>query len=388
MNAIARMPRHVAGYLLGAFVILLISLALVIANGRPAAGATEAAPAVQSARGAALNAQTLYGRLLDSVVRIETERNMPEGRPNVPGWPDLEDMLPDFEIPDPAPVAGRGTGFVFNDQGHIITNHHVIAGAEDIHVVFADGAWHAAEVVGQDAFSDLAVLRIPDLERAVAPLTLAAGDALAIGETVFAFGYPDSLQGTLTQGIVSSLEPMSGGFRRQGYMIPNLIQSDILVIPGLSGGPLLNAQGEVVGINMGINLTRAGTRGLTNSIPVELVRRIAPTLVQGQEYVYPFLGVGGGSLTVEQASDLELDNLKGGAYISSVQPESAAANGELQAGDIVTAIDGFAIRDFQELAARLILRHAPGDAISVSVLREGQTLDLNVVLDERQRSQS
>ncbi len=289
-----------------------------------------------------------------------------------------EDFLPDDIRP-----AGRGSGFFFDRQGHIVTNQHVIDGATSIQITLSDGSWHPAVVMGQDVYSDLAVLLIPDLDRDISPLPLDLESILVPGSRVYAFGFPSGLNGTLTQGIVSSIGAGLGGEQAGRYLIPNLVQSDSLLVPGHSGGPLLNTRGEVVGVTMGIVYTGFGTRGLSQSIPIPLLLQVVPALIAEHKYTYPFLGVAGHDLTVQDAINMNLGSLRVGAYISDVPPDSAAAQGGIQPGDILQAINGVPIPNFSELSALLVLHHKPGDTVEFSLLRNATEIKVQVILEER-----
>jgi len=319
---------------------------------------------------------SLYDQLLLGVVRVEASATRPApDRPH-------EFQPADFRPPDIG-SAGRGSGFFFDRQGHIVTNHHVVAGATSIQITLSDGTWYPAAVVGQDVYSDLAVLRIPDLDRDIAPLPLDRDSVPGLGSRVYAFGFPSSLQGTLTQGIVSSIRSGMGTAHAGRYLVPRLVQSDALLLPGHSGGPLLNTRGEVVGVMMGIAYTGWGLRGLSRSIPLPLLRKVVPALIAEHQYTYPFLGVAGHDLTVQDALTRDLGSVRMGAYIADVQPGSAAAQGGIQPGDVLQAINGVPVPTFAELSARLVLQHEPGDTVEFSLLRDATEIQRQVILEER-----
>lgn len=360
---------RINAYWIGIIAILLLSGVLVSATWQPVLSA----PLTQSDVSAAVAPDTLYKTLQASVVRLEITGQVHE----------LDELpIPDGSLPDMGKVPSYGTGFVFDESGHIVTNHHVIDGADSIHVIFSDGSWYPAETVGMDVFSDLAILRVPGLDRDVTPLPLADGQELQPGHTVYAFGYPDNLEGSISRGVVSNIA-LGGQGLVGNYSIPDLIHTDVLIVPGHSGGPLLNDRGEVVGVNMGISRTAIGTRSWSSSIPVQLLKKVAPTLLEGQDYRYPLLGVRGGDLTIAQAQEMSQPQLNIGAYISGVIDDGAADQGGIQAGDILTALNETPIRNFADLATYLVLNHSPGEEIEIAALRDGKEITLQITLGER-----
>ena len=364
---------------LGLLATLITALVLAAAVRQPVFG--QAAPPA----GPTLDAGTIYSRLTDSVVRIEATGGNGADYIGSMELPDgLRNRLPgDVRIQMQEGFAdwGLGSGFFFDDAGHIATGNHVIDGAETIHVVFSDGTFATAEVVGQDPHSNLAILAVPGLDRAIAPLPMADGTALDIGNTIFAFGYPGNLHGTMTQGIVSGLETGSAGM--SGYSIPNMIMSDLNLLPGHSGGPVVNASGEVVGIANSLPQPFMGAGNLNRNIPADMLARVAPDLIAHGRVAYPRLGLAGGNLSVAQAAEIGLDNINAGAFVNRLQPDGPAATGGIEAGDIVVSLDGNAVHTFSDMVGMLILDYAAGDEVSIGVLRDGETVDLTVTLGER-----
>lgn len=347
-----------SGLLLALGVLLAPCVWLATATGNPVLGATS-----QNQGGAGL-----YPSLGESVVRIEADWDEPRGffpRNLDRDMIQTRIMQPDF--------AGNGTGFAIDDQGHIVTSLDNVDGADRIHVILTDGRWFEAEVAGTDSYANLAVLEIMEDGHGLQALPMAATASPALGETVYAFGFVDSPDGTLTQGIVSS---------RHGAAAASL-QSDIQMLPGMSGGPLLNEEGELIGLNLGPGQSWFGRNALNHSIPAALIGTIAPVLATGQDFAYPYLGVSGGNLTVAQAQELQLPSLRSGVFIASVSPDSPAAGGGLTAGDVVTAIDGEPVHSFADMATRLLFDFEPNTTIAVSVQRQGASEDLSIVLGER-----
>ena len=303
---------------------------------------------------------------------------------------------------------GSGSGFVYDTQGHIITNFHVIDGATDIEVDFSSGYKARGAVIGVDKDSDIAVIKVDAPEAELHPLALGDSSALQVGQTVIAIGNPFGLNGTMTVGIVSALGRTQasqhsiegGGF----FSAADIIQTDAAVNPGNSGGPLLNTNGEVVGINRAIITNTSDANGQpTNSgiafaISVNIVKRVAPYLIRDGSYDYPYLGISFMneelmSLDVIEALELQTYN---GAYVMDVTKGGPAdqagvragnkttrIDGLLAGGDLVTAIDGRPVRSFDELISYLVTNKSPGDTVVLTVLRDGQSVDITVTTGAR-----
>jgi len=295
-------------------------------------------------------------------------------------------------------ATSQGSGFVYDNQGHIVTNAHVVLGADEVEVTFADSSVQSAEVVGLDLYSDLAVIRVEKLPEGVNPLPLGRMEDLAVGQTVVAIGNPFGLEGTLTRGVISALGRSIPALVQQ-FSIPQSIQTDAAINPGNSGGPLLNLQGEVIGVNAQIETGGTGNSnlGIGFAIPVSIVSRVVPGLIEDGEYKWGYLGVSGLTLTAAQleAMDLPVDS---GAYISQVidggpsdraglrgSTRTATVNGRVVevGGDVVTAINGEPIATYEDLLIYIALHASPGDTVILTILRDGETLDIDVTLGER-----
>jgi 2-alkenal reductase len=291
---------------------------------------------------------------------------------------------------------GAGSGFILDKEGHIITNNHVVAQAQQITVVFYNEVEAEAEVVGADANSDLAVIRVEQLPEEIHPLPLSDSDQVEVGEWVIAIGNPFGQQSSMSVGIVSAV----GRIIPTGvtpFAIPQAIQTDAAINPGNSGGPLLNLQGEVIGVNA--QIVTGGPQvnsGVGFAIPANVVRRVAPVLIESGSYQWPWLGVEGGSvnLAIMQANNLESQQ---GAYIDRVVPDSPAAQAGLQGtslsrqingldvpvgGDVVIEADGQPIADFSDLLAYIALKN-PHDQIELTILRNGRSRQIRVELSPR-----
>jgi 2-alkenal reductase len=300
-----------------------------------------------------------------------------------------------------------GSGFVFDSNGHIVTNQHVVDGATgEVEVSFSSGYKAYGTVIGSDADADVAVIQVDAPADQIHPLAVGDSSQLQVGQTVVAIGNPFGLNGTMTVGIVSGLgrsqfahESPEGGF----FSTADIIQTDAAINPGNSGGPLFNMNGEVVGVNQSIRTENidqttgnAVNSGVGFSISINLVKRVAEGLIRDGKYEYPYLGI-------SSRDDLPLDviqalglNTYTGAYVVSVTPggpadqagirggsQPTSINGLEAGGDVITAIDGRQIVTFDQLLSYLITNKSPGDSIVLTIIRDGQTQDVTVTLGAR-----
>jgi len=291
---------------------------------------------------------------------------------------------------------GAGSGFILDERGHIVTNNHVVAQAQQITVVFYDGTEAEAEVVGTDDDSDLAVVRVNALPKGAHPLPLGDSDQIQVGEWVVAIGNPFGLGGSVTAGIVSAVgRTISSG--ATPFSIPQAVQTDAAINPGNSGGPLLNLSGQVIGVNA--QIATGGSQanaGVGFAIPSNVVRRVAPVLIESGSYDWPWLGVVGTSvnLTIMKANGLDTQQ---GAYIDIVVPDGPAAEGGLKGtdgtvevnglqvsvgGDVVIEADGEPIANFDDLLVAVAFENV-GDTMELTVLRNGQRRQVVVNLIAR-----
>ena len=276
---------------------------------------------------------------------------------------------------------GTGTGFLWDDQGHIVTNFHVVQGAVAIRVVMQDQTAYIAEYVGGSARHDLAVLRIdapPDVLRQV---QLGDSDLLRVGQSVYAIGNPWGLSATLTSGIVSALNRQIEGLT--GDIIEDVIQIDAAINPGNSGGPLLDSGGRLIGINSQIQSPSGASVGLGFAVPVNTVQRVVPQLIAHGEYTPAQLGILPANQRTNQIVAQRL-GVAGGLLIVQVTPRSAAARAGLrgtddQLGDIILRIDGESVLSLRDLRA-VLDRYEPGDEVEVTIIRDGETQDAVVTL--------
>jgi 2-alkenal reductase len=290
----------------------------------------------------------------------------------------------------------QGSGFVYDNQGYIITNAHVVHGSDGIEVTFSDGLIREARLVGEDLHSDLAVLQV-ELPEGIAAIPLGTMDELSVGETVVAIGNPFGLEGTLTRGIISALGRTIPALTI--FSIPQAIQTDAAINPGNSGGPLLNLNGEVVGVNAQIETSgsSASNLGVGFAIPVSIIRRVVPALIDSGHYDWPWLGVSGYTVNPRLVKAMNLP-VEQGAYVSSLTEGGPAEASDLRAttdtitqdgrqvevgGDVITAIDGQPVKTFDDILVYLTLQTSPGQSVTLTILREGQYQEVKIQLGTR-----
>ncbi len=281
---------------------------------------------------------------------------------------------------------GSGSGFILDTEGHIVTALHVVSGAQRVDVILADGAVFPAELLGSDAGNDLAILTLQaptEKRRQLATVKLGDSSRLRVGETIVTIGNPFGLEGTLTLGIISSLGRMRTGVGER--LITDMIQIDAPMNPGNSGGPLLNLDGEVIGINEQIEATTLGGGGIGFAVPVNSLKRYLPELLAGQEPRHAWLGIGGRALSPVAADTLQMPGQRG-VILDDVAPGGPAALAGLQgaeetgaSGDIITALDGHPVRSVEDIA-QYVDRKEPGEPVQVTYLRGGQTRTAEAVL--------
>ncbi len=285
-----------------------------------------------------------------------------------------------------------GSGFVYDTQGRIITNNHVVDGSKTVDVTFVDGNTYSAKVVATDAFSDIAVLQITDdfSSEHLTPLPLGDSSRLQVGQQVIAIGNPFGLSDTMTTGIVSQVGRLLPN-EEMGFSIPNVIQTDAAINPGNSGGPLLDLQGNVVGVNTAISSNTGEFSGIGFAIPSNAVARIVPHLIQDGKYDHPWLGIAGTSLTPDLAEKIGLPRDFKGVAIASVTPGGPAdkagiigtTRNDIPAGDVVTAIDGHAVKRIEDIIFYIEEHASVGDRVTITVYRDGHSQDLTATLQAR-----
>jgi S1-C subfamily serine protease len=289
-----------------------------------------------------------------------------------------------------------GSGIVYDTDGHIITNNHVVQDGTKIRVVFHDGKSLPATIVGTDPYADLAVVKVVPDTYVLHPLPLGNSSTLRIGDQVAAIGNPFGLSGSITSGIVSQLgrllDPPNSSFS-----IPNVIQTDTPINPGNSGGPLLNMQGEVIGINTAIQSETGEFSGVGFSIPSNTMKKIVPALIQTGHYEHPWLGITGISVDSDLSSTLQLP-VSSGFMINTVVPNTSAAKAGLHGyketktingtqyqvgGDIIVAADGHPIQKIEDLLNYLQDQKSVGDNMTLTIIRDGKTMQITLTLQPR-----
>jgi 2-alkenal reductase len=295
-----------------------------------------------------------------------------------------------------------GSGWVYSSDGYIVTNQHVVGTETKIEVDFTDGNKVFGNVVGSDQNTDLAVIKVDVPADQLHPLSLGDSDTLQVGQTVVAIGDPLLLSGSMTSGIISALgrsqpssvQAASGGFFATG----DIIQTDALLNHGNSGGPLLNLDGQVVGVNwaMQVDASSGLPSGIGYAISINTVKRVVPQLIQNGKFDFPYLGI-------ETRDDLTLDviNMLGlksttGAYLNSVNPGGPADHAGLlggttptsipqlnSGGDVIIAVDGHPVQVLDDLMRYLVLNKSPGDTVTLTILRGDEQMDIPVVLGKR-----
>ena len=301
---------------------------------------------------------------------------------------------------------GLGTGFVLDTKGRIITNYHVVKMADDLEIDFPSGFKTRAKVLGTDSDSDIAVLQLNKLPDNLTPLPLGDSDKAKVGQIVVAIGNPRGLDSTMTTGIISAKgrtmsslhhAPQGGAFTAGG-----IIQTDAAINPGNSGGPLLTLDGEVIGVNVAIQTSRFDSSGqpvnsgIGFAVPINIVKRVAPVLIEKGKYEYPYLGIRSMSeITLKRQEELGLPQ-SFGVYIIQVTPDSPAEKAGLRGGklkkksddipaggDLIIAIDDHPVRNFNDLVTYLIHNKQPGDQITLTILRNNKQMNIDLTLGLR-----
>lgn len=324
-----------------------------------------------------LSIYDIFNRVENSVVQITTS------------VPPITAPNPDREQENQTAL---GSGFVYDENGHIVTNNHVVANARIVDITFIDGNRYTANVTGRDVYSDLAVLKIVEnftQGELAPPLTLGNSSELKVGDQVVAIGNPFGLEGSITTGIVSQtgrLLPLE----ETGFSVPNAIQTDALINPGNSGGPLLNMKAEVIGVNTaGIFPGNIGF-----AVPSNAVQRIVPVLIEAGNYTHPWLGMTGGPLTSDIAQREGLERNFKGVIVDTIVKDSPADEagingsitnqyGERLGGDIITAVDGNPVIRMEDLISHLETERSVGQNMTLTIYRDGNILDKQITVGQR-----
>ncbi|MFL6324447.1 MAG: S1C family serine protease [Nitrososphaeraceae archaeon] len=304
-------------------------------------------------------------------------------------------------VPQTGRSTALGSGFVYDNQGHIVTNYHVVSGVKKADVTFTDGNTYSANVVGKDPNSDLGVLQITGdfSEEKVVSLPLANSSAVRPGEQVIAIGNPFGLSGTITTGIISQKGRLLPN-PDTGFSISNAIQTDAAINPGNSGGPLLNTKGEAIGMNTAIFSSTGIYSGVGFAVPSNTIAKEVPLLIKNGSYAHPWLGVSGGKISPDLIKAVGLPTNYKGVIIGSVQPGSPAEkaglkgltqdndNGATHTGDIITAVDGHPVRQIDDIINYIESQKNVGDNIKLTVSRDGKLVELTATLQARPQTSS
>src|SRR5215467_2865530 len=330
------------------------------------------------------NLTTIFKQVENSVVQITTKTSNPN----------LQIIINGNQLGGQS--KRLGSGFVYDKQGHILTNNHVIDGATSADVTFVDGNTYRAKVIGKDPSSDIAVLQITDnfSPENLVPLPIVNSSSLQVGQQVIAIGNPFGLSDTMTTGIVSQVGRLLPNPETR-FATPGAIQTDAPINPGNSGGPLLNMLGQVVGINTAINSATGEFSGIGFAVPSNMIIKELPTIIETGTYNHPWIGIVGAGLTPDIAQSAGLPRTSKGVLVASIQSRSPAEKAGLQGitlnnssntqkvGDVITGIDGRHLRSLDDLISYIDLHKSIGDNIGLTVNRHGQMMNLNLVLQAR-----
>jgi S1-C subfamily serine protease len=347
--------------------------------------------------------EQIYGQVSPSVVNIQVVQtvDVSSAFPQIPGFP----FMP--AVPDtPQKRGGLGSGFVWDKEGHIVTNNHVVADADEITVVFADGSSAPATVVGTDSDSDLAVVQVDRTADRLQPVAVADSTQVKVGQLAVAIGNPFGLQGTMTVGFVSALGrylPVESDSQGSSYTIPDIIQTDAPINPGNSGGVLVDDEGKVVGVTAAIESPVQANAGIGFAIPSVIVQKVVPALIEQGHYDHPWVGFSGLALLPELRDAMKLAPDQQGILVEEVTSDSPADKAGLRGsarqveidgqpahvgGDVIVAIDGQPVIDFEDLVAYLARKTSVGQTVTLTVLRNDKETTIQVTLAARPKQEA
>jgi len=303
------------------------------------------------------------------------------------------------DSPEDENVTSLGSGFVFDKEGRIITNHHVVQDSKSVDVTFIDGNRYVASVIGSDPFNDVAVIKITqNISEKLRPLILGNSSGVEVGDQVIAIGNPYGLAGSMSLGIVSQKGRLIST-EGSAFSIPSVIQTDALINPGNSGGPLLNIQEEVIGMNTaGVLSDSGGFSGIGLAVPSNTISKIVPVLISKGNYTHPWLGVSASTLTSKLTENFEnLSRDFKGVYVDSITKDGPADKaglrgsttdqyGDKHGTDIITAVDNHNVTYMEDLVSYLDENKKPGEKLNLTVLRNQSYLDIGVLLGDRSNS--
>ena len=364
---------------------------------RPSGDATDLLAAYQG------TLENIYKTVSPSVVNIQVVQQVSASNsdPNqIPAFPFFGFPQGQGQQPQQQFQSALGSGFVWDQQGHIVTNNHVVSGADKIEVTFSDGSTVPATLVGADPDSDLAVLKVDMSADKLHPVQMADSKSIQVGQLAIAIGNPFGLEGSMTTGIISALGRSLPADETavQAYTIPDIIQTDAPINPGNSGGILVDAQGQVLGVTSAIESPVRANAGVGFAIPSAIVNNVVPALIKDGKYVHSWLGVSGTSLTPDLAKAMNLDVSQRGALVEEVLPNSPAEKAGLQGsnqqttingqnvnvgGDVITAIDNQPVLQMDDLIAYLAGSTKVDQKVSLTILRDGKQQNVDVTLAAR-----
>ena len=380
------------------------ALAPAAAPATPTPQPTAVAPSVTGGALAALEGalERVYQDVSPSVVYIEVLQKQQVGS----GLPFFREPLPQQQ-PEEQYQQGSGSGFVWDQEGHVVTNNHVVNGADKIEVTFSDGTTVPGTVVGTDPASDLAVLKVELPAGQLHPVRMADSTQVRVGQLAVAIGNPFGLENTMTAGIVSalgrSLPAESNSGDGSSYTIPDVIQTDAPINPGNSGGVLVNDQGEVIGVTSAIVSPVGASAGIGFAVPSAIVQKVVPVLIAKGSYEHPWLGISGTTLDPNLAQAMSLDANQRGALVIEVVPGGPAEQADLKGsdrqvtidgqerqvgGDVVVALDGQPVKTFDDLVAYLVQSTEVGQKVTLTVLRDGRERQVEVTIAARPGAQA
>jgi serine protease Do len=387
--------------------LLLLAVLALAWYGLPAIGLAPATPSTASALGAGTvfdALETTLGEIYDSVspsvvnVQVVQEAGaLSSALPQIPGMP-FDPSVPQ----EPVPQQGMGSGFVWDREGHIITNNHVVEGAVEITVTFPDDTTVPAQVVGTDPHSDLAVIKVDLPPERLVPVQVADSTQVRVGQLAVAIGNPFGLEGTMTVGFVSalgrSLPVASSNLLAPTYTIPDIIQTDAPINPGNSGGVLVDDEGRVIGVPTAIESPVRANAGIGFAVPSVIVQKVVPSLIADGSYEHPWLGISGTTLNSELAEAAGLGADQRGVLVVEVVSESPSDEAGLRAsdqqieiggvearigGDIIVAIDDQPVEEFDDLVTYLVRNTSAGEVANLTILRDGREETVRVTLAAR-----
>jgi serine protease Do len=387
--------------------LLVLAILALGWYGLPAIGLSPATPPAASAQSAGTVFDALestlgdiYDEVSPSVVNIQVVQEagaLSSAIPQLPGLP-FDPSQPQEQVPQQA----TGSGFVWDKEGHIVTNNHVVEGAVEIAVTFADDTTVPAEIVGTDPHSDLAVIKVDLSPEKLVPVRLADSTQVRVGQLAVAVGNPFGLEGTMTVGFVSalgrSLPVASSNLLAPSYTIPDIIQTDAPINPGNSGGVLVNDEGFVIGVPTAIESPVRANAGIGFAVPSVIVQKVVPVLIADGSYEHAWLGISGTTLNSELAEAMGLDSDQRGVLVVEVVSESPAGEAGLRAseeqieirgsevqigGDVIVAIDDQPVAEFDDLVTYLARSTSAGDTASLTILRDGREETVSVTLAPR-----